>query len=149
MQSTASSRLALAIVHAGVSIVILWFAGTALGQMSDTRQQQALDSIKQYAIDMNEVLPCVYMAMDPKMRIRDEYGDAEVSVALKEYAKGGASSEQVTALRRVYSNYSKVNLVVNVKIAGKACFDNGIIRDLANLAGKGRPLLMRPPFVAP
>jgi len=117
-------------------------------QMSEARQQQALDTIKQYVMDMSSVLPCFYIGSPPEMWDKN-YGEPELSRVLKEYMMSGASSEQAASLRKVYNNYLSVKWVDDIRSVARACNDKKLFISLSAMSGPATPLLLRPPFRAP
>lgn len=124
------------------------------GAAAEERNAQAVATMRQYAQDMNDVLPCAYVAMtttgsttpdtDPVDRT---YGYAAIEEAIGRFLGEDGSPAERSALIKVFAdNFTAKWSVDDIRKFTKHCAAGKIIEDIYMLRGRALPLFLRPPF---
>jgi hypothetical protein len=115
------------------------------GPITPEQHQQAIETVRQYAIDMNTVLPCFIM-WAPEKAWDQNYGEPELELALAGWMQRGATAQQINELRAAYAAHFKPVWVQDIRQAARACLRGEIPDKIAKLDAIAQPLFLRPPF---
>jgi hypothetical protein len=124
---------------------VLLMATAASAQVPQEVQKKAGDVVKKYAIDMTAVVPCFYMQA-PESIWDTGFGEPDLNRVLDRYAKDGASSAQISALRLAYSENFRPQWVQDIRDAARTCHRDHIFEYIAIFDGPAKLLMLRFPF---
>jgi hypothetical protein len=116
------------------------------------RMAAATATVKQYATEMNELLPCAYFAFAGGTKpvaevVESTYGAAAVREAVDKFARANGGGWVAAAqLMAVYADAARPNYVRDIRDLAQSCTASGLIRDLVMFSRSALPLFLRPPF---
>ena len=130
---------------------VLAMATPAFAEIPGDLYSQAVATVRQYASEMTDMLPCAamgYAGIENGEKVLDDtYGVPAVTKAIGDFveAHGGSFGDTVTLLS-VFTTNAAPNYVRDIRELGKFCGDKGYLRDLELFSGAAVPLSARAPF---